>query len=113
MKIVMPYIGQCLSVNQYRVRIGSRLTTRIRPEVRAWMEDLASRIRGLEGDGFVVEVFGKFCDGRVPDMDNLAKAIMDSIKVGTGVDDRYMRFVSRGYSTGWTRPVLEITISEI
>ena len=115
MKVVMPYPGRCLSVNYYRIRVGKRLTTRIRPEVKLWMEDLAQLVKSKMGGedlgkGVVVQVYGKFCDGRVPDLDNLAKVVLDAIKMGTGVDDRYMEFRTLGYSTGWTKPVLEIDI---
>jgi len=111
MKIVMPYIGKSLSVNSYRIRYGKIQTTKIKPETKLWMSDLAERVRGFEHNGgAVVSVFGKFYDGRVPDLDNLAKVILDAIKVGIGLDDRHIRFISEGYDTGYDKPVLEITL---
>jgi len=111
MKVVMPYIGQALSVNSYRVRIGRRLTTRIRPEVKLWMGQLAEKVKGVETDGNLTgELFGKFIDGRVPDLPNLHKVIGDALKEGLGVDDRDFKFVDLGYDTGYDRPVLEINL---
>ena len=121
MKITMPYIGRNLSVNYYRVRgLKGVQTNKIKQSVMDWMEDLALKVRNegtwLEGhfpSPLIVEVFGRFRDGRVPDMDNLAKVILDAVKRGTGVDDRYIRFVTIGFSIGWLEPELDITIKEV
>lgn len=113
MKIVMPYIGKSLSVNSYRIRYGRIQTTKIKPETKMWMAELSEKVRDFDHDhtcNIIVSVFGKFRDGRVPDLDNLAKVILDAIKVGVGLDDRHMRYVSVGYDTGYDRPELEIEL---
>ncbi len=80
------------------------------------MDQLSARVR-VQGESLspplYVGVYGKFVDGRVPDLDNLSKVILDSLKVGTGVDDKHMRFVAVGYDVGYESPVLEIEIREV
>jgi len=110
-RVEMPYIGKSLSVNYYHLRFGTRVTTKIRPETKLWMEELTKKVRNFEHSGSViVSVFGKFTDGRVPDLDNLAKVILDAIKVGINLDDRHIKYRALGYDTGYARPVLEITL---
>ena len=112
MKVVMPYVGKDLSVNYYKViGRGGLHTSKTKPHVTVWMKELAEKVKG-EGLQLpvTVSVFGKFVDGRCPDLDNLAKVILDAVSIGTGINDKDMRFVALGYSTGWTRPVLEIEI---
>lgn len=112
MKVEMPYIGKALSINYYRLRFGQRQTTKIRPEVKLWMSQLTERVRGFEHNGTItVGVFGKFSDGRVPDLDNLAKVILDAIKLGVNLDDRHIKYQALGYGTGYVRPVLDITLT--
>lgn len=112
MKVVVPYIGGVLSVNAYKVRGRSGVqTNKTKEVVRLWMNELTEKVKGFEHNGsLTVSVFGKFIDSRVPDMDNLAKVILDAIKVGVGLDDRNIKYVSLGYDTGYSRPVLEITL---
>ena len=117
MKVTMPYIGKDLSVNYYRIRGRAGVqTNKIKPHVTAWMEDLASKVRkGMQGcvsSRLVVSVLGKFRDDRVPDIDNLAKVILDAVEMGTGRNDRDMRFISEGYLTGYSSPCLDITVAE-
>ena len=112
LKVEMPYIGKALSVNYYHLRFGSRVTTKIRPEVKLWMSQLTEKVRGFEHNGDVtVIVFGKFTDYRCPDLDNLAKVILDAIKVGINLDDKYIKYKSLGFSTGYSQPKLVITLS--
>ena len=114
-KITMPYIGGTLSVNRYKVvgRFGHK-TNKTRREVEIWMGELTRKVRGLTifpvQPPVEITLFGRFEDDRCPDLDNLAKVILDAIKVGIGVDDKYMRFVAKGYSTGFSRPELDIEI---
>jgi hypothetical protein len=126
MKIEMSYTGRVLSVNSYKVRIGKRITSKTRPEVTAWMKELASKVREgglsqwcdesalssqhLQAPSLTISLYGKFYDGRVPDLANLHKVIGDAVAMGLGVDDRNFKFIDLGYSTGWVKPVLEITI---
>jgi len=111
LRVEMPYIGGALSVNAYHLRFGTRVTTKIRPEVKLWMSQLTEEVKGFEHQGDVtVSVFGKFIDGRVPDLDNLAKVILDAIKVGINLDDRYIKYHSLGYDSGYVRPILVITL---
>lgn len=112
LKVEMPYIGKALSVNYYQMRFGTRQTTKIRPEVKLWMSQLTDKVRGFEHQGDVtVSVFGKFTDGRVPDLDNLAKVILDAIKVGINLDDRHIKYRTLGYGEGFVKPRLVITLS--
>ena len=110
----MPYIGCHLSENYYKI-VGRRgvKTNKTRSDVVKWMGELTDKVRGFPtgGNSLTVYVKGKFYDGRVPDIDNLAKVILDAIKVGVGLDDRYIKFVSLGYEIDWSRPVLEITLA--
>ena len=112
MKVVMPYIGGVLSVNSYKIRgRGGVQTNKTKPEVELWMAELASKVKGYRTDGnLTVELFGRFCDNRVPDLPNLHKVIGDALKEGLGVDDRDFRFVDLGYDTDYDRPTLEITL---
>ena len=112
MKVEMPYIGGVLSINSYKIRgKGGIQTNSTKPEVKLWMDSLTGKVKGFEHDGNVtVSVFGKFTDGRVPDLDNLAKVILDAIKVGINLDDRHIKYRALGYDTGYARPVLEITL---
>jgi|SRR3989304_8506011 len=112
LKVTMPYIGGVLSVNSYKVRGRSGVATNATKRVvKLWMSELTEKVKGFEhGGDLVVTLFGKFTDGRSPDLDNLAKVILDAIKVGIGLDDRYIKFRALGYSVGWERPVLEITL---
>lgn len=113
MKVIMPYIGGVLSVNSYKVRgIGGVATNKTKRVVELWMNELTEKVRGFEHNGnLTVSLFGKFIDDRAPDLDNLAKVILDSIKVGVGLDDKNIKFVALGYDTGYSKPVLEITLT--
>ena len=111
LEVEMPYIGKALSINYYHLRFGTRITTKIRPEVTLWMSQLTEKVKGFKHEGEVrVNVFGKFCDGRVPDIHNLSKVILDAIKVGVDLDDRHINFSTNGYGTGYAKPVLVITL---
>lgn len=125
-KIEMPYFRD-LSVNYYKiVGKGGRKTPATKPEVKKWMTELTRISRekahaayGNEFGSFIiplnlypinVEVHGYFKDERVPDLDNLAKVILDALKVGIVVDDKHMRYVAGGYETGYDEPRLEIEV---
>lgn len=121
MNIVMPYIGGCLSCNNYKiVGRGGRPTNCTKPEVRTWMTDLASKVSKYKSDlpmeervgwtPITIRLTGYFVDGRVPDLHNLHKVIGDAIKEGLQVDDKTFNFVDVGYETGSNSPFLEIEI---
>ena len=114
MQVVMPYIGKALSVNYYKiVGKGGVKTNRTRPEVTIWMRQLAERVKRFPihpGDPLVILLHGRFVDDRAPDLSNLHKVIGDAIRDGVGVDDKSFKFVDLGYSIGYPRPVLEITL---
>jgi hypothetical protein len=112
LQIVMPYIGGCLSVNGYRIiGRGGRPTHCIRPEVKLWMADLTSKVRGFyPGSNLAIHLRGKFYDDRAPDLANLHKVIGDAIKVGTLLDDKSYDFVDEGYLIGFARPLLEMDL---
>ena len=112
MKVEMPYIGGVLSINSYKIRgRGGIQTNATKPEVKLWMDELTKKVEGFEHNGNVtVSVFGKFIDERVPDLDNLAKVILDAIKVGINLDDRHIKYKALGYNTGYVRPVLVINL---
>jgi len=113
MRVVMPYIGGVLSVNSYKIRGRSGVATnKTKHVVELWMNVLTKKVKGFEHSGsLTVSLFGKFIDDRAPDLDNLAKVILDAVKVGVGLDDKNIKFVTLGYETGWSKPVLEITLS--
>lgn len=113
MRVVMPYIGGVLSVNSYKVRGRSGVATnKTKRVVELWMNELTEKVKGFEHSGsLTVNLFGKFIDDRAPDLDNLAKVILDAVKVGVGLDDKYIKFKAMGYDTGYERPVLEITLT--
>jgi len=113
MLVVMPYIGGVLSVNSYKIRgRGGVATNKTKRVVELWMNDLTEKVKGFEHNGsLTVSLFGKFIDDRAPDLDNLAKVILDAVKVGVGLDDKNIKFVSKGYDTGYERPVLEIALT--
>lgn len=128
-RVRAPYFGE-LSVNSYKVIAkGGKKTSATKPAVKDWMVDVADMVRaqavflyGNEYGSFVipmdkyipnpitVRLWGKFKDERVPDMDNLAKVTLDAIKVGLGVDDKYLKYIPVGYEIGYEVPVLEIEI---
>lgn len=112
LRVEMPYIGGVLSVNAYKVRGRSGVATNAtRREVKIWMGQLTEKVKGFQHSGsIIVSVFGKFSDGRVPDLDNLAKVILDAIKVGVELDDRYMKYRAIGFDTGYVKPILVITL---
>lgn len=114
-KVTIPYIGRALSVNYYKIvgRSGFK-TNKTRPEVEEWMVELAERVKGVQftSDHLTISLFGRFTDSRVPDLANLHKVIGDAIADGLGMDDRNFKFRDLGYSTGWLRPELEITIED-
>jgi Holliday junction resolvase RusA-like endonuclease len=111
----MPYIGGILSVNSYKVKIKGRAVGPTKPEVRSWMLDLATKVlpyRGKLSAPITVKVFGKFRDNRQPDLDNLYKVIMDPLKEGLDIDDRYFIPVSEGYELGHEDQSLVITLED-
>lgn len=114
LKVMMPYIGRNLSVNYYKVR-GRRgvQTNHVKPEVRAWQLDLADQVRDFPLAGsFTIHLFGTFKDFRIPDLHNLHKVIGDAIAEGTGLNDRYFKFVDEGYEiNSQTSPKLLITLT--
>jgi len=113
LKVEMPYIGGSLSVNAYKIRGRNGVVTNAtKPEVKLWMSQLTEKVRGFEHQGDVtVDVFGKFTDSRCPDLDNLAKVILDAIKVGINLDDRYIKYRAAGFDTGYVQPKLVITLN--
>lgn len=82
-----------LSVNDRYERVGGR--TRLRPEVQAWQEELAwkLKVKLMSADidlvpQLVVDITMNFpVDGRKRDSDNYLKAILDGVEMGTGIDD--------------------------
>ncbi len=113
MKVIVPYIGKDLSVNYYRIRgRGGLETTKIKPHVKIWMQQLGEKVRGFETDGnLTISLYGKFVDNRVPDLHNLHKVIGDAIKEGVGYDDKDFKFIDLGYEIGHDKPVLEIELT--
>jgi len=113
MKVVMPYIGGVLSVNAYKVRGRSGVATnKTKRVVELWMNELTEKVRGFEHNGsLTIRLFGKFIDDRAPDLANLHRVIGDAVKVGVGLDDKNFKFIDLGYDTGYSRPVLEITLT--
>lgn len=112
LQVVMPYIGGVLSVNDYKIRgRGGAPTNATKPVVKMWMAELASKVKAFPCDGeLTIELEGFFVDDRAPDLHNLHKVIGDSIKVGLGVDDKGFKFVDIGYSVGYDRPQLVLTL---
>ena len=125
MKIVMPYIGGCLSKNGSRItgRGGVR-TNCYKPEVKMWMWQLEKKVKDNCTTETVIEtmparmgmkhltikLIGRFKDDRAPDLSNLHEILGDAIKVGIGVDDKNFDFVDCGYTIGYDEPELEIEI---
>jgi len=113
MKVVMPYIGGVLSVNDYKVRgKGGVATNKTKRVVEIWMGELAEKVRGSGfGRNLKIELFGHFYDDRAPDLHNLHKVIGDAVKEGLVVDDKEFKFIDLGYDTGHNRPTLDITLT--
>lgn len=112
LKVVMPYFGT-LSVNRYKiVGRGGLHTSRTRPEVIKWMQELTEKVRGYQPYAPTMTVYltGRFVDERCPDLANLHKVIGDAVKEGIGLDDKFYLFVDRGYTTGHSKPELEIEL---
>lgn len=115
-KVVMPYIGGCLSVNAMKIVRRGRRTHRNKPEVDDWMLQLALKVSHLKGQlktPIRVRLFGKFKDNRHPDLDNLFKAVFDGLEKGLGIDDIHFIPVSEGCEIWHTNPELEITLESI
>jgi hypothetical protein len=110
--VTMPYIGGVLSINSYKVRgRGGLATNKTKDIVVMWMKVLEEKVNDFyPGRELDVIVSGFFTDGRYPDMDNLSKVILDAIKKGTGLDDRYMRYIPGEVHLGYAKPYLEITL---
>uniref|UniRef100_A0A6M3LL18 Putative endodeoxyribonuclease n=1 Tax=viral metagenome TaxID=1070528 RepID=A0A6M3LL18_9ZZZZ len=107
----MPYTGSNLSVNHYK--IARRYT---RPEVKAWMEQLAWQLKGKHWKDWklplVITCSGVFLNRRSqPDLHNLSKVICDALEDGTGINDKDMRWHDGDVKFGKT-PELEIRIQE-
>ena len=112
-KVVMPYIGGCLSVNAMKIVRAGRRTHRNRSEVDEWMLQLASKVSHLKGQlepPIKVRLFGKFRGNRHPDLDNLFKATCDGLKRGLGIDDKYFIPIAEGFSLGHEEQELVITL---
>ena len=112
-KVEMPYIGNVLSVNHCYT-----MTKHLKPEARKWREALAFAVRNQFSlktplvKPVRVQVWGIFVNKREqPDLDNLAKIILDAVELGTGINDRDMRFEARGVRYG-SPPTLIIEIGE-
>jgi len=115
-RVVMPYIGGCLSVNAMKIVVGGRRTHRNRPEVDDWMGELASKVMHLRGrvkPPIKVKLFGKFRENRRPDLDNLFKAVFDGLKRGLDIDDKHFIPVSEGFELGHLEQKLVITLEEV
>ena len=114
LEVVMPYIGGVLSVNDYKIRgRGGRPTNRTKTIVLIWMERLAGEVKDFKHNGsLVIELFGRFKDDRsTPDLANLHKVIGDAIRDGIGLDDKYFKFIDRGYDVDNSSPTLNITLT--
>ena len=116
----MPYIGRNLSENYYKiVGRGGRRTNKTRPEVVLWMNQLADLVREhpdhaeFYGNGIEVKLWGRFKDERCPDLNNLHKVIADALEAGLGVNDRHLRFIDKGYTTGHPFPRLDMEIEPL
>ena len=108
----MPYFGR-LSVNSMKIVRGGRRTHHNWSEVDEWMSMLANRVSHLRGklqSPVKVYIFGHFKDERHPDLDNLFKVVMDGLKLGLGIDDKFFIPIAEGYSTGYEEPVLLIKV---
>lgn len=113
LKIIMPYIGGCLSKNGSRiVGRGGRRTNAYKPQTKLWMADLTEKVRGyFPGSHMTIHLFGKFVDDRSsPDLANLHEIIGDAIKRGIALDDQYYDFKDEGSLVGVVRPVIEMTL---
>lgn len=112
-KIVMPYIGDILSDNNYKF-----LSKSTKPIVTIWKRELAQKAEALgtpEAETYEIQLFGKFPDNRRPDLSNLHKVIGDGLKKtnqwkGLGVDDKCFLFKDMGVELGKFDPELEIVI---
>ncbi len=108
------YPGACISVNHYwlRKKGGGFYTNR---DAKDWMEGFGWLLLAYSVQTFKaplkVTVSGRFKDkGNQPDLDNLAKCILDEIEEVTGINDRDMRFHSGEVTYG--EPTLFIEIEE-
>ena len=113
MKISMPYFGE-LSINRMYVydRFG-RNTMKVKPEVEEWMEKLGKKVSGLGVSSPVtITLFGRFKDGRHPDLGNLHKALGDGLKKGLWLDDKEYLIRDIGWEEDALDPSLEIEILE-
>ena len=109
-KVALPYIGDCLSVNHYKYR--GRYTKR---ETREWMEQLGWLIKAQHIEDWKLPLHitcdGVFRDKRSqPDLSNLSKVILDAIEEVTNINDREMRWHDGEVNYG--EPMLMITIKE-
>lgn len=104
LKVEMPYFGQ-LSENNYK--LPNRCT---KPEVKAWMRELANKVSHLPKADYTIGVHGCFLDERRPDIPNLFKVILDAVQDGIGINDKHFQAMDEKYELGWFQPKLVITI---
>ena len=112
-KITMPYIGNILSDNYYKF-----LNKATKPIVTIWKKELAQKVEALdipEVEEYEIEISGRFTDERRPDVPNLFKVVLDSLKKtklykGLGVDDKHIHPKDAGYELGHLDPEVEIII---
>lgn len=116
--ISMPYPGAVISVNHYRGRRKDGQEY-VRPEARAWMEQLGWLIKTQHIEGWQLPLHvtcsGRFQrHNRAPDLSNLSKCTLDAIEEATGLNDRDFRWHDgqRIIDAG-SEPELRITIEEL
>jgi len=87
-----------------------------RPEVVAWMAELAARaseFKGVFNEPVYIALSGRFKDLRHPDLDNLFKVVCDGLKVGLGIDDKHFRVSAGDIVIDWVEnPVLLLELSQ-
>jgi len=112
--IKMPYIGNCLSVNHYKIK--GRYT---KPEVAEWMNDLVLLINNCRITDWQpplrVTVSATYRDERSAcDTHNLLKIIADCVQMATGLNDKYYETATTGPAFDKNQdPFLLIKIKEL
>jgi len=120
MIVQMPYIGGDLTDNNHKIiGKGGRKTHKTKRVVEIWMVQLKDEIRthpeymDLVFLPVTVTVNGYFIDKvHSPDIHNLSKVTMDTVKVAIGMDDKYCKFITGDRHYGYNGPYLEIKIEK-
>jgi len=109
-RIRMSYIPE-VSKNSCKFRTGG-----IKPKVRWWMKDLASKVSAANipsSKNYVVGICGHFRDERRPDIPNFFDIVLDAVQDGLGVNDKFFRARDDGYETGYLKQELIITVEGV